>query len=378
MKWLNCEKMRVFIAFMVVFVLCGRSTKADFTFGEPVHIGPPFSSSGGDGVDCISYDGLEMYHTSNRAGTYGGWDIWVSTRETIDDEWGAPVNLGPTVNTSRPDACSNISADGLELYFSSYNRSGGYGSWDAWVTRRSTKDEEWGVPMNLGLPVNSSAADEIAGISPDGLELYVSSDRPGGYGSDDLWVSRRATKNDPWGEPTNLGPVVNSSACEGVAFLSSDGLMLFFSEDTGTGDPIRPGGYGNLDMWVTRRASLSDLWCTPVNLGPIVNTSSLDGAPRISPDGSTLYFCSERPGGLGGNWGDAYQAPVLPIVDFNGDEIVDLDDLLVMIENWGTDNSLCDIGPMPWGDSVVDIEDLIVFMEYWEKENMPQETLDGE
>ena len=368
MKWLNCEEIKVLlVVFMAVIILTGGIAKADFTFGEPVNLGPTVNSSSGDAPDCVSYDGLEMYLDRNSGG-YGGWDIWVSKRETIDDDWGAPVNLGPTVNTSRSDACAVISVDGLELYFNSFNRSGGYGDWDAWVTRRPTKDEAWGAPVNLGPLVNSSAADGIAGISPDGLELYVSSDRSGGYGSDDIWVSRRATKNDPWGEPVNLGSVVNSSACEGVSFLSSDGLLLFFSEDTGSGDPIRPGGFGNLDMWVTRRSSLSDPWGTPVNLGPIVNTSSLDGGPRISPDGSILYFASERPGGYGGAWGDIYQAPIIPIVDLNGDANIDTNDLLILIDNWGTDETLCDIGPMPWGDGVVNEADLEVLMSYWGQE----------
>ena len=61
---------------------------------------------------------------------------------------------------------------------------------------------------------------------------------------------------------------------------------------------------------------------------------------------------------------DLYQAPIIPIVDFNGDGIVDSADMVIMIDHWGTDNSLCDIGPMPWGDGVVDVEDLIVLIEH--------------
>jgi hypothetical protein len=84
-----------------------------------------------------------------------------------------------------------------------------------------------------------------------------------------------------------------------------------------------------------------------------------------SHDGSMLYFCSERPGGFGGSWyGDIYQAPIIPIVDLNGDGIVDSADICIIVDNWGTDNSLCDIGPMPWGDGVVNVEDLIVLAEH--------------
>jgi hypothetical protein len=81
-----------------------------------------------------------------------------------------------------------------------------------------------------------------------------------------------------------------------------------------------------------------------------------------------LYFSSERPGGLGGAYGDIYQAPIVPIVDLNGDEIVDIHDLLKLIEFWGTSESLCDIGPMPWGDGIVDANDLEILMGYWGQE----------
>jgi hypothetical protein len=61
---------------------------------------------------------------------------------------------------------------------------------------------------------------------------------------------------------------------------------------------------------------------------------------------------------------DIYQAPIIPIVDFNGDRIVDAADMVIMVDNWGTDNSLCDIGPMPWGDGIVDVQDLVVLAEH--------------
>ena len=112
-----------------------------------------------------------------------------------------------------------------------------------------------------------------------------------------------------------------------------------------------------------------------MNLGPTVNTASDDIMPNISADGSVLYFCSPRPGGQG-MW-DIYQAPIIPVVDLNADGLVDTADMCVIIDHWGTDNSLCDIGPMPWGDGMVDVKDLRVFMIYWEQENMPEQP-DGE
>jgi len=368
-------KQTISIILLLGLFIVADVAKADFAFGDPTNLGPPISTAYGDLTPCITADGLEMYvNYYNRPGNHGDWDIWISTRETVNDDWGAPVNLGSPLNIGQSNQASYISADGLELYCHSYNRSGGYGNWDLWLTARATRDDAWGVPENLGSVVNSSYQDTGPCISSDGLELYFSSHRSGGYGSADIWVSKRPTRNDPWEQPTNLGPVVNSSASENVPFLSSDGLLLFFSEER-LNAPIRPGGFGNQDMWVTRRASISEPWGAPVNLGPIVNSQSLDAAPRVSPDSSTLYFNSDRPGGFGGVWGDIYQAPIIPIVDFNADEIVDIDDLLILIENWGTNETICDIGPMPWGDGIVDAQDLEVLMSHWQEEVLPVSLL---
>ncbi len=369
MKKASCSSMRgILLGIIIGLLLAGRVARADFTFGTPTNLGPTINSSSGEGPLCFSADGLEFYLTSNRPGGSGNFDIWVTTRETTNADWGTPMNLGPQVNAGQEDALACISHDGLELYFTSI-RPGGYGSFDTWVTTRKTVNDDWGTPVNLGAPGNTSGQEHAPRLSADGLELYFSCyNKPGGYGAADVWVTRRATTNDPWKPPVNLGPVVNSSADENFPFISTNGLVLFFSEDYG--GPYRPGGFGNIDMWVTTRTSVNNPWGTPLNLGLIVNSPSLDTLPITSPDGSMLYFSSERPGGFGGIWGDIYQAPIIPIVDFNSDGLTDLVDLVMLIDNWGTDDTLYDIGPMPWGDGVVDEEDLKVLITLWEEENM--------
>ena len=112
-------------------------------------------------------------------------------------------------------------------------------------------------------------------------------------------------------------------------------------------------------LWVTMRRTVFNPWTLPVNLGPIVNSPQVDTDSGISPDGATLYFCSERMGVR-----NLWKTPILPIVDFNCDEVVDSADISIMVDHWGTDNSQCDIGPMPWGDGIVDIQDLIVLAEH--------------
>ncbi len=366
---MSTTRISLILACVVVALGATSNVRADFTFGTPVNLGPIVNSPSGDGFSCVSADGLEMYIDSDRPGGRGNWDIWVLKRASTDDSWGAPENLGPTVNTSAEEGLATISADGLTLHFSSTGRAGGYGGNDIYAVTRPTKTDPWGPAVNLGPAVNSPRDDGSVWFSADGLELFYGSWRSSGYGLSDVYTAKRVTVNDPWGEPANLGPVVNTTNSEDFPYLSPDGLVLFFS-DRNNG-PFRPGGYGGGDLWMARRASRSDPWQPPVNLGPTVNSLSFDGCLRISPDGRMLYFSSERPGGFGGAWGDIWQAPILPIVDFNGDEKVDVNDLVTLIEHWGQNEPSVDIGPTPWGDGVVDVKDLEVLMRFWQQEILP-------
>jgi len=354
------SKMRtkMYIVIVLIFLISTvRNANADFTFGECTNLGPTVNSSADDSVPSISADRLILVFASERPGGYGGSDLWMATRLTTTEPWGEPVNLGPSVNSSQIEWCTSLSPDGCTLYYAS-RRSGGMGNSDIWMSSRATRDDAWSLPKNLGSTINTSGNDGTPFISSDGLELYFSSlNRSGGQGEDDIWVSVRETKNSEWGTPVNLGPIVNTGREELWPTLSSDGLSLFFS--SGFLGSARPGGLGGSDLWMTRRKSRDAEWEEPVNLGAPVNSSSSESSPSISTDGSMLYFTVGEYGS-----GDLYQASIIPIVDFNGDGIVDSMDMCIMVDYWGTDKSLCDIGPMPWGDGVVDVQDLIVFSEH--------------
>ena len=341
--------------------------RADFTFGTPVDQTSviPVLDPLYENPFCLTADGLEMYGISFRPEAIGGCDIWVSKRASIDAPWPAPQHLGPAVNEPNGAHAPGLSADGLELYFSS-QRADGYGNHDLYVSTRASRNDPWGKAVNLGPKVNGPSHEAIPTLSPDDLELYFTSDRPGGYGGFDIYVTKRATKKDPWGVPQNLGPVVNSAYDDCGPCLSTDGLLLVF-QDFG-GNPPRPGGYGNGDIWMTRRITVSAPWEPPVNLGPTINGPTFATFPRLTPDACWLYYTT-----VNDDWSvwQNWQAPILPIVDFNGDKKVDFVDLVMLIDDWGTNKTLCDIGPMPWGDGKVDIEDLKVFMTYYEKANPP-------
>jgi Tol biopolymer transport system component len=183
---------------------------------------------------------------------------------------------------------------------------------DLWKATRQTTENEWAAPVNLGPTINSSVLDWSPSISADGLLLVFCSNRPDGIVKTDLWMTRRSTTDDPWSEPENLGPPVNSPSIEATPSISADGLLLFFQS-------TRPGGYGGpVDIWVAMRPTRYANWGTPVNLGPVINTTGFDGNPSISADGSTLYFASNRPGGHGDE--DLWQVSINPMPgDFRDD-----------------------------------------------------------
>ncbi|HEX7118218.1 MAG TPA: hypothetical protein VF212_05490 [Longimicrobiales bacterium] len=143
-----------------------------------------------------------------------------------------------------------------------------------------------------------------ATISPDGLSLYFASDRPRDGGDEpddlDLYVARRASRDAPWGRAANLGPRINSSALEHSVAFSPDGLTMYFASN-------RPGGCGKHDicvsaredLWITRWDAAAGRWAVPVNAGPGINTEYDEEMPSITHDGFELFFPSDRPGGLG-------------------------------------------------------------------------------
>lgn len=303
--------MLVFAILAGVVLTNAYQAKAGFTLDTPTNMGPIVNSSAIEDNGCISADGLSLYFCSMRSGGYGGEDLWVATRTSTKDEWGPAVNLGPLINTNLHNWGPNISADGLSLYFCS--GQAGSVNYDIWLTTRASKNDPWQEPVKLGPLVNTTAHEFFPCVSADGLSLYFTSDRPGGFGGVDIWVTMRATKDDNWGEPVNLGPVVNSTSGEVRPAISADELTLFFNSGfPRKAGPPRPGGFGQSDLWITKRASKDAPWEEPVNLGPSVNTATHEALPSISPDGSTLYFSGNRPGGYG-DW-DIWQVSISQLV----------------------------------------------------------------
>jgi hypothetical protein len=352
-------------------VLCvtiyGQVVRGDLVLGTATKT-PIVNSPSYETPPDISADGLELYFGSNRPSGAEVClsDIWMARRASQDEPWGEPETVGPPISTSDPEDGVCIASDGLELYLSEAYpgwlagcnpRSGGYGRGDLWVASRSTREDDWSAFVNLGSVVNTTSWEACPSISADGLSLFFCSDRPGGFQAVDLYVTTRPAIDAPWTPPVNLGPAVNCYRWQICGKISPDGRFLFFS-----------AGTAQIDLFVSRRAAATESWGPPVSLGPAVNTPIDEYGPCLSPDGRMLYFTrGEKTPTYGGpNLAtfDIWQAQVFPIVDFNGDALVDILDVCDLIDHWGTAEALYDIGPTPFGDGIVDAQDLIVLAEH--------------
>jgi hypothetical protein len=366
------------LLFVIGIVLtAGQAVWADWIFGEPVNMGERINTEYADAAATVSPDGLELYFCSTRPPS-PGWediDLYVATRASIDDDWGEPVRLPAPLNYEGASAlCPFLSQDGLSLYFNS-NRPGGYGGMDLWVARRPTLDSPWGEPENLGPPINTENDEHRVAVFNDEQELYFSDwngTRAGSFGWADVYVSTRASKTDPWDEPQNLGPALNSPNDEyGPTYIFPDGLHAYFTSYD------REGGAGGGDIWIITRPSPTEPWDTITPLGPPLNSpdpNAWDVEVVLCPAAAMAYMHSYRSEGLG-DW-DLWQAPILPVVDFNADGAVDLEDARALLDHWGTSESLYDIGPTPVGDGIVDAQDLIVLAKHLLEETTPVEPVE--
>jgi len=287
----------VVVAIVIVSAFTASSGAQKYSdWSEPINLGPTVNSTSMDRAPAISKDGLSLYFASNRQpGGYGGEDIYVSQRETRDGEWGPPMNLGPIINTTANEMVPAFSRDGHLLFFAT-SRPGGFGGVDIWVSRREHTHDDfaWQPAENLGAGVNSASND----AGPNYFEndevgvpqLYFNSNRPGGPGISNIYVSEQAADGSFGAavlvvELSSLGETARSS-------IRHDGREIFFTSS-------RPGSINTQDLWVATRETVFDAWSAPINLGSTLNSGPQNVQPYISSDGETLFFASNRPGGLG-------------------------------------------------------------------------------
>ena len=245
-----------------------------------------------DGCPAESPDGRTLFMASTRPGGLGGIDIWAARRSSAEEPWGTPRNLGRPLNTGADDFCPTPLRNGRLLFVSS--REGGCGGPDMYRTRRVGR--RWSRPQNLGCQVNSAAGEAGPSLVREGATtfLYFSSNRPGGFAPEqegvpaDADIYRSELTGTGFG-PAVLVPGVNTALEDARPNVRRNGLELYL-------DSNRPGTLGGPDIWVATRESVDHPWPEPVNLGSNVNSPSAETRPWITVDGRTLYFGSNRPG----------------------------------------------------------------------------------
>ncbi len=203
------------------------------------------------------------------------------TSQLINGNWSAPKSISDKINTTANEGTCSISADGRTLVFTSCDGKNSMGSCDLYISKKV--GEEWSTPENLGSSINTSFWEAQPSLSNDGRILYFSSDRQGGYGRKDLWMSE-LKENNIWTKAINLGDVINTSNDEISPFIHANGHTLFFASDGQL-------GMGGLDLFMTE--SKSGVYSKPENLGFPVNTHEDQVALFISADGTKGYYSSD-------------------------------------------------------------------------------------
>ena len=207
-------------------------------------------------------------------------NIYVTYRKK--EGWDVPEEISKSINTTNNEGTCSVSADGRTLVFTACNRQDGFGSCDLYITRKQGKD--WSDPVNLGEPINSRDWDSQPSLSADGHTLYFSSERRGGQGKKDIWVSHLSEKA-LWSEPKNLGAQINTSDDENAPFIHANGRTLFYASN---GLP----GMGGLDIFISQRTDT--IWSEPLNIGYPINTASEQVGLYIASDSKRAYYSDDH------------------------------------------------------------------------------------
>ncbi|MEZ5040748.1 MAG: OmpA family protein [Saprospiraceae bacterium] len=244
---------------------------------EPDNLGPNINTTGQEYLPAFTADGEYLVYTTR---INGQEDFYYSRK--VKGEWqlGQPLEQ---LNTPMNEGAQSISADGRLLIFTACAGGGDVGGCDLYYSEY--KGSGWTRPEKIPGEVNSKYWESQPALSADGKTLFFASDRPGGLGRRDIWMSKLQT-NGQWGPPTNLGDSINTPDHDQCPFLHSDGQTLYFCSD---GWP----GMGGNDLYFSRRTP-DGKWGKPTNLGYPINTTANEGTLVVSLDGKTAYFATDK------------------------------------------------------------------------------------
>lgn len=223
------------------------SMKKNNHWVKAIPMGEPINTPFNEGAPTLSADGRVLIFTacagaSNDYGEgrngFGSCDLFYSIRN--GNKWSEPKNMGSPINTPMWESQPSLSADGRTLYFLRANKRQGQNEQDIYVAHLQN-NEKWSNPVKLPNNINTKYREESVFIHPDGVTLYFSSSGHPGMGSSDIYVTKKIS-DTAWENPKNLGYPINTYNEEHSFFVSSDGKTAYFASN-------RPNGFGENDIY---------------------------------------------------------------------------------------------------------------------------------
>lgn len=255
---------------------------------EPINLGSNINSEMDEYLPSLNADESTVLFTRK----VNGQEDLFSTGKTKDGWKEAEIVGENVISTGHNEGAHCISANGKLLLYTICNKKPSLGSCDIYLTKLI--GENWSEPVNISKPINSTAWESQPTLSADGKSIYFVSNRAGGFGGKDLWVSHNV--DGYWQEPVNLGPEINTIFDEQTPSIHFDNETLYFSSD---GHP----GLGKQDIFYSRK--VNGKFTKPVNLGYPINTNKNESGLNISLNGLEAYYAAEKEEGFGGL--DIYQ-----------------------------------------------------------------------
>ncbi|MCB0397976.1 MAG: PD40 domain-containing protein, partial [Flavobacteriales bacterium] len=256
------------------------------------NLGARINSAYNDYAPVISADETTLIFTSTRQGSTGEHitaegqyyeDIYISHR--VGRAWSTPATISDMINTDNHEASISLSPDGNTLFI--YKAEGEDGN----IFQSKRYGEAWTTPERLSANINSFDYESHASLTEDGQSLYFTSDRPGGHGGLDIYVSRMQPDGF-WGKAENLGPGVNTEFDDDSPFIHPDGKTLYFSSKGHK-------SMGGMDIFKSVIQN-DGTWGGAENLGYPINTAADNIYYVINRKNTHAYFASVRENGYGG------------------------------------------------------------------------------
>jgi outer membrane protein OmpA-like peptidoglycan-associated protein/Tol biopolymer transport system component len=248
---------------------------------DPKSLGSGINSMQPEYLPSLTGDEQTIVFTRRMGkGLLANEDFYISSK--VGGEWTTARPMD-NVNTQYNEGAQTLAPDGNSLYYVSCDKPGGYGSCDIYFTRR--QGNSWSPVEDVGPPVCTQAWETQPSVSADGNELYFVSRRSDGKGGSDIYVSRR-DKKGRWNIPVNLGDSINTAYDEKSPFIHADGKTLYFSS---AGHP----GFGGDDIFYSRKKE-DGTWSGAKNIGYPINTRNDENSFVVGLSGENAYFTSDR------------------------------------------------------------------------------------